>query len=117
MDRIDIHMEIVPVPFEKLSEKRDAEKSEQIRERVKQARLIQEERFKHIDGVYCNAQMTTKMQKKYAVIDKSGTELLRNAMKRLNLSARAYDRILKVSRTIADLDNTEQNVPIISRSY
>src|SRR5690554_2556918 len=108
LDRIDIHMEIVPVPFEKLSEKRDAEKSEQIRERVKQARLIQEERFKHIDGVYCNAQMTTKLQKKYAVIDKSGTELLRNAMKRLNLSARAYDRILKVSRTIADLDNTEQ---------
>lgn len=108
LDRIDIHIEIVPVPFEKLSEKRDAEKSEQIRERVKQARLIQEERFKDIDGVYCNAQMTTKLQKKYAVIDKSGIELLKNAMKRLNLSARAYDRILKVSRTIADLDNSEQ---------
>ncbi len=108
LDRIDIHIEIVPVPFEKLSERRDAEKSEQIRERVKRARLIQEERFKNIEGVYCNAQMTTKLQKKYAVIDKTGTELLKNAMKRLNLSARAFDRILKVSRTIADLENSEQ---------
>jgi len=108
LDRIDIHIEIVPVPFEKLSERRDAEKSEQIRERVKRASLIQEERFKNIEGVYCNAQMTTKLQKKYAVIDKTGTELLKNAMKRLNLSARAFDRILKVSRTIADLENSEQ---------
>ncbi|MDD2283780.1 MAG: YifB family Mg chelatase-like AAA ATPase [Paludibacter sp.] len=107
LDRIDIHIEIVPVPFEKLSEKREAEKSEQIRDRVIKARQIQEIRFKDIEGVYCNAQMTSKLQRKFAVPDKSGAELLRNAMKRLNLSARAYDRILKVSRTIADLDGSE----------
>lgn len=108
LDRIDIHIEITPVPFEKLSDRRESEKSELIRERVKRAREIQAERFKDIDGVYCNAQMNTKMQRKYAIPDKSGVELLKNAMKRLNLSARAYDRILKVSRTIADLDNSEQ---------
>jgi len=107
LDRIDIHIEIVPVPFEKLSEQRESEKSELIRERVKRARAIQEARFKNIDGVYCNAQMNTKMQRKFANPDKSGLELLKNAMKRLNLSARAYDRILKVSRTIADLDDSE----------
>ncbi len=108
LDRIDIHIEIVPVPFEKLSEQREAEKSETIRERVMRARKIQEERFKNVEGVYCNAQMSSKLQRKYALPDKSGSELLKNAMKRLNLSARAYDRILKVSRTIADLDNSEQ---------
>ena len=108
LDRIDIHIEIVPVPFEKLSEQRDAEKSEQIRERVMKARQIQEARFKNMEGVYCNAQMNSKLQRKYAVPDKSGADLLKNAMKRLNLSARAYDRILKVSRTIADLEGSEQ---------
>ncbi|GAB1414828.1 YifB family Mg chelatase-like AAA ATPase [Paludibacter sp.] len=107
LDRIDIHIEIVPVPFEKLSEQRESEKSETIRERVLKARKIQELRFKDVEGVYCNAQMTSKLQRKYAVPDKSGAELLKNAMKRLNLSARAYDRILKVSRTIADLDGSE----------
>ena len=108
LDRIDIHIEIVPVPFEKLSEQREAEKSEEIRKRVIKARQIQELRFKDIEGIYCNAQMTSKLQRKFALPDKSGAELLRNAMKRLNLSARAYDRILKVSRTIADLDDSEQ---------
>jgi magnesium chelatase family protein len=108
LDRIDIHIEIVPVPFEKLSEQREAEKSEEIRHRVIRARQIQEARFKDIDGVYCNAQMSSKLQRKFALPDKSGAELLKNAMKRLNLSARAYDRILKVSRTIADLDGSEQ---------
>lgn len=108
LDRIDIHIEIVPVPFEKLSEQRDAEKSEEIRNRVVRARQIQEVRFRDIEGVYCNAQMSSKLQRKFAIPDKSGAELLRNAMKRLNLSARAYDRILKVSRTIADLDGSEQ---------
>lgn len=108
LDRIDIHIEIVPVPFEKLSEQREAEKSEEIRNRVVKARQIQEMRFRDIEGVYCNAQMSSKLQRKFAVPDKSGAELLRNAMKRLNLSARAYDRILKVSRTIADLDGSEQ---------
>ncbi len=107
LDRIDIHIEIVPVPFEKLSEKRESEKSEEIKKRVIKARKVQEKRFKNIEGVYCNAQMTSKLQRKYALPDKSGLELLKNAMKRLNLSARAYDRILKVSRTIADLDNSE----------
>lgn len=108
LDRIDIHIEIVPVPFEKLSEQREAEKSEEIRNRVIKARQIQEMRFRDIEGVYCNAQMSSKLQRKFAVPDKSGAELLKNAMKRLNLSARAYDRILKVSRTIADLDGSEQ---------
>ncbi|HQG67193.1 MAG TPA: YifB family Mg chelatase-like AAA ATPase [Paludibacteraceae bacterium] len=111
LDRIDIHIEIVPVPFEKLSEKRDAESSAQIRERVIKARQIQELRFRDIDGVYCNAQMTTKLQRMFAVPDKEGLELLKNAMQRLNLSARAYDRILKVSRTIADLDDSEKILP------
>jgi magnesium chelatase family protein len=106
LDRIDIHIEIVPVPFEKLDEKREPEKSELIRNRVMNARLIQEKRFKDIEGVYCNAQMTSKLQRIFAVPDKAGAELLKNAMKRLNLSARAYDRILKVSRTIADLDGS-----------
>ena len=72
------------------------------------ARNIQEIRFENIEGVYCNAQMSSKMQRIFAVPDKAGSELLKNAMKRLNLSARAYDRILKVSRTIADLDDSEQ---------
>jgi len=107
LDRIDIHIEIVPVPFEKLAEKRDAEKSELIRERVMKARQIQEKRFKDVDGVYCNAQMSSKLQRIFAIPDKAGSELLKNAMQRLNLSARAYDRILKVSRTIADLDASE----------
>lgn len=111
LDRIDIHIEIVPVPFEKLAEKREAEKSEMIRTRVIKARKIQEERFKDIDGVYCNAQMTSKMQRIFAVPDKAGSELLKNAMQRLSLSARAYDRILKVSRTIADLDESENILP------
>jgi len=105
LDRIDIHIEIVPVPFEKLSELKDAEPSEKVRERVIKARQIQEERFKDIDGVYCNAQMSSKHMRAFSQIDKAGSELLKNAMQRLNLSARAYDRIVKVARTIADLDN------------
>lgn len=107
LDRIDIHIEIIPVPFEKLSEMKDAEPSETIRNRVIQARQIQEERFRDVDGVYCNAQMSSKQLRKYAQPNKAGSELLRNAMQRLSLSGRAYDRILKVSRTIADLDNSE----------
>ncbi|MEA4983747.1 MAG: YifB family Mg chelatase-like AAA ATPase [Paludibacter sp.] len=111
LDRIDIHIEIVPVPFDKLTEKKDAEKSELIRDRVLKARQIQEERFRKIEGVYCNAQMSSRLQRIYAVPDKAGSELLKNAMQRLNLSARAYDRILKVSRTIADLDGAENIQP------
>lgn len=107
LDRIDIHIEIVPVTFEKLSEMRESENSQLIRDRVIKARKIQEERFKKYPGIYCNAQMSSRLQRIYAVPDKAGSELLKNAMQRLNLSARAYDRILKVSRTIADLDESE----------
>ncbi|MDD3080147.1 MAG: YifB family Mg chelatase-like AAA ATPase [Paludibacter sp.] len=107
LDRIDIHIEIVPVPFEKLSEMKEAESSEKVRERVIKARQIQEQRFKDEDGVYCNAQMSSKQMRTYAQIDKAGSELLKNAMLKLNLSARAYDRIIKVARTIADLEDSE----------
>ena len=107
LDRIDLHIEIVPVPFEKLSELKDSETSQQVRERVIKAREIQELRFRDIDGVYCNAQMSSKQQRTFAMPDDEGNALLKNAMLRLNLSARAYDRILKVSRTIADLDDSE----------
>jgi len=107
LDRIDIHIEIVPVPFEKLAEMKDSETSEAVRERVIRAREIQEQRFKDLDGVYCNAQMSSKQQRTFALPDKAGSELLKNAMQRLNLSARAYDRIIKVARTIADLADSE----------
>lgn len=107
LDRIDIHIEIVPVPFEKLSELKDSESSENVRDRVIKAREIQAQRFKDIDGIYCNAQMSSKQMRTFAQIDKAGSELLKNAMQRLNLSARAYDRIIKVARTISDLDESE----------
>jgi magnesium chelatase family protein len=107
LDRIDIHIEVVPVPFEKLSECQPSETSEQIRERVIQARNIQLERFKGEKGVHCNAQMTSKMLHKYAQLGDEAAAKLKSAMLKLNLSARAYDRILKVARTIADLDHSE----------
>ena len=107
LDRIDIHMEIVPVPFEDLSNKPLGESSEVIRNRVIKARKIQEERFKSETSIYCNAQMTSKQLRKYAKLNDQCKVLIENAMRRLNLSARAYDRILKLSRTIADLDNSE----------
>lgn len=107
LDRIDLQIEIVPVPFEKISGTRKGETSTTIRERVIAARKVQEERFKNEDGVYCNAQMSPKLLDKYATLDKPSLEMLKTAMERFNLSARAYDRILKVARTIADLDNCE----------
>ena len=107
LDRIDIHIEIVPVPFDKISDRTDAEYSSEISKRVIEARAIQDERFKDIDGVYCNAQMTSKLLNEFALPDKTGMQLMKTAMERLNLSARAYDRILKVSRTIADLEKSE----------
>lgn len=107
LDRIDIHIEIVPVPFEKLSEQQESEKSILIRERIIKARQVQEERFREVEGVYCNAQMSSKLLRKHAAPDEAGSALLKNAMQRLNLSARAYDRILKVSRTIADMEGSE----------
>lgn len=104
LDRIDIHIEIVPVPFDKISDKTPAEPSSEIRKRVVKAREIQAVRFKAESGVYCNAQMSPKLLARYATPDSAGLALLKTAMDRFNLSARAYDRILKVARTIADLD-------------
>lgn len=107
LDRIDIHIEVNPVPFEKLSDRSTAEKSDDIRKRVIAARKIQSERFKDFEGIHYNAQMSSKLIKQHCNPDEMSMNLLKNAMEKLNLSARAYDRILKVSRTIADLDNSE----------
>jgi magnesium chelatase family protein len=104
LDRIDLHIEVDPVPFEKLSDKRPAESSAQIRERVIKARNIQTERFKTYPDIHYNAQMSSKLIRKFCEIDDHSLQLLKNAMEKLNLSARAYDRILKVARTIADLE-------------
>lgn len=106
LDRIDIHLEVVPVPFNELTEMKPGEKSETVRQRVIFAREIQRERF-HDTEIYCNAQMNTKLLHQYCVPDQTGHHLLKNAMEKLGLSARAYDRILKVSRTIADLEGAE----------
>lgn len=111
LDRIDIQIEIVPVPFEKISDKRLSESSDKIRERVIKARELQAKRFKDIDGIYCNAQMTSKQLAEYAAPSDEGLLLLKTAMDKFSLSARAYDRILKVSRTIADLDNSDDVLP------
>lgn len=107
LDRIDIQIEIVPVPFEKISEQQPGESSASIRERVIRARQIQTKRFANYPRIHCNAQMTSKLLHQYAQPDSQGLQLLKNAMTRLNLSARAYDRILKVARTIADLEGSE----------
>ncbi len=106
LDRIDIHLEVVPVPFSDLTEMKPGEKSETVRQRVISAREIQRERF-HDTEIYCNAQMSSKMLHQYCNPDQAGHQLLKNAMEKLGLSARAYDRILKVSRTIADLEGIE----------
>ncbi|MDX9845948.1 MAG: YifB family Mg chelatase-like AAA ATPase [Tenuifilaceae bacterium] len=111
LDRIDIHVEVVPVPFEKLAESPQAEPSVLVRARVVKAREIQAERFIEWKGIYCNAQMSSKLIRKFCILNEAGTALLKNAMERLGLSARAYDRILKVSRTIADLDSSESIKP------
>jgi magnesium chelatase family protein len=107
LDRIDIHIEVVPVKYDKLSDLRNIENSAVIRERVVKARAIQAERFKSVKGVYSNSQMSAAMQRKYCYLDESGSRLLKTAMDVRGLSARAYDRILKVARTIADLDSSE----------
>ncbi|MBN1598613.1 MAG: YifB family Mg chelatase-like AAA ATPase [Bacteroidales bacterium] len=112
LDRIDIHIEVVPIPFSKLSEERASEKSSDVRGRVTKARKIQEERFRESNGIHCNAQMSSSMLHEYCTIDTEGTALLKNAMEKLGLSARAYDRILKVSRTIADLESEENILPV-----
>ena len=107
LDRIDIHIEVTPVPFEKLSEERKAESSSDIRERVTKAREIQSLRFEQMDTINYNAQMSSRNIREFCKLEDSSLQLLKTAMERLNLSARAYDRILKVSRTIADLEATE----------
>ncbi|UAY52508.1 YifB family Mg chelatase-like AAA ATPase [Ferruginibacter albus] len=107
LDRIDLHVEVTPVAFSELSSSKQYEKSEAIRDRVMKARDIQAERYKEEKGIYANAQMSSKMLKEICVINTVSQNLLKVAMEKLNLSARAYDRILKVSRTIADLASSE----------
>jgi magnesium chelatase family protein len=107
LDRIDIHIEVTPVPFEKLSEERRGETSLEIRKRVTAAREKQTHRFDNDQKVHYNAQMSVRQIREFCQLDSASMQLLKTAMEKLNLSARAYDRILKVSRTIADLDNSE----------
>lgn len=111
LDRIDLHVEVTPVAFNELSSTKNSDNSTFIRERVIKAREMQAERYKNNPGIYCNAQMSSKMLKEICVIDTVGQNLLKTAMEKLNLSARAYDRILKVSRTIADLNGSEKIKP------
>ena len=108
LDRIDIHCEVLVVPFKELSQMEPGEPSSVIRERVIKARQIQEQRFKDYHGIYCNAQMSERMIHLFAEPDQQSLEMLRMAMERLSLSARAYSRILKVARTIADLEGLER---------
>lgn len=111
LDRIDLHVEVTPVAFNELASSRQFEKSICIRERVIRARAIQEERYTNNEGVYANAQMSSKQLKEICAIGPAAQSLLKTAMEKLNLSARAYDRILKVSRTIADLAASEDIQP------
>lgn len=111
LDRIDIHIEVTPVPFEKLSDERKAESSAEIRHRVIAARERQSLRFATVEGVHYNAQMSTRLIREFCRLDDASLALLKSAMERLNLSARAYDRILKVSRTIADLADADAILP------
>ncbi len=108
LDRIDLHVEVTPVPFNELSSSRPQQSSATIRQRVMQARELQAERYASQPGVYCNAQMSSKLLKEICTIDTIGQNLLKAAMRKLNLSARAYDRILKVARTIADIEASAQ---------
>ena len=108
LDRIDLHVEVTPVSFDEMTAQRKAETSDQIRERVIKAREIQVERFKEYENVHSNAMMPSQMVKQVCEINTAGKTLLKSAMEKLGLSARAYDRILKVSRTIADLSGTDE---------
>jgi len=111
MDRIDLHIEVPAVKFDELASKEKGESSETIRKRVLAAREIQELRFKTYEGIHHNAQMTAKLLEKYCEIDESGKTLLKLAMDKMGLSARSYARILKVSRTIADLESSQHILP------
>ncbi|MFY0602818.1 MAG: YifB family Mg chelatase-like AAA ATPase [Flavobacteriaceae bacterium] len=106
LDRIDIHIEVTPVPFDKLSDERKGESSVDIRKRVTNAREIQSQRFQDFENIHYNAQMHVKQIRQFCQLSVESKNLLKTAMEKLNLSARAYDRILKVSRTIADLENS-----------
>lgn len=111
LDRIDIHIEVTPVPFEKLSEERKGESSVDIRQRVTAAREVQSKRFTESKNVHYNAQMTVKQIRTYCKLSEESLTLLKTAMEKLHLSARAYDRILKVARTICDLANETDILP------
>jgi magnesium chelatase family protein len=108
LDRIDLHVEVTPVSFEKIANQQRNESSESIRERVIRAREVQTKRFEGMDSIFSNAMMPSPMVNEICKINEAGKNLLKTAMERLGLSARAYDRILKVSRTIADLSGTEE---------
>jgi len=110
LDRIDLHIEVPPLKYRELAGEGGGEPSAVIRERVKRARQIQRERFKKTK-IFCNAHMTSRQLKRYCQVGEEGQRLLQAAMERLGLSARAYDRILKVSRTIADLEGSEAILP------
>lgn len=111
LDRIDLHIEVTPVPFDKISDNKSSESSYNIRKRVMAARTLQTDRFLHSDKVHYNAQMTVRQIRAYCELSDESKSLLKTAMEKLNLSARAYDRILKVSRTIADLANEPDILP------
>ncbi len=111
LDRIDIHIEVTPVPFDKLSDERKGETSVEIRKRVTASRENQSKRFADLENVHYNAQMNVKQIRKFCKLSEESKTLLKTAMEKLNLSARAYDRILKVSRTIADLHNEKDILP------
>ena len=107
LDRIDLHVEVTPVKFDELTDERTAESSDSVRERVIKAREIQSKRFEDYDSIYNNALMTPHLIRTFCGLSKEGQSLLKKAMETLELSARAYDRILKVARTVADLDQSE----------
>ncbi len=111
LDRIDIHVEIEPVAFDAIASTEEAESSAAIRARVVEARRIQEERFRNVKGVYCNAQMNSRLIREFAWPDQEGMAKLKDRMEKLNMSARAFDRILRVARTIADLDASDRVLP------
>jgi len=107
LDRIDLHVEVTPVQFEQLSASRTTENSNAIRKRVIETRQIQKQRFDAFPEIHCNAQMSTQLTRELCQISESGMKLLKTAIERLSLSARAYDRILKVARTIADMEQSQ----------
>ena len=111
LDRIDIHIEVTPVPFNKLSDERNGESSTEIRKRVIRSREIQSQRFFELEYIHYNAQMNVKHIRQFCQLSKESKQLLKTAMEKLHLSARAYDRILKVARTIADLEEENTILP------